>query len=171
VGFVAAGRSTDRSGDADVDREARGVARATRIADALRSLGAAERIAGIGALVVLASMLLPWYGLRFLSSLSQTGLDAFGFAQTGLVLTAGAALLLIVRCALGYRLPRPLSEGGLLVAAGVWAAVLIAYAMIDRPDDFAPLEISLRYGIFVALGGAVAVIVGGLRLRREDGQE
>jgi hypothetical protein len=169
---VAAGRSTDDpAGDAEGERETRGVTRATRIADALRSLGASERIAGIGALVVLASLLLPWYGLRFLSSLSQTGLDAFGFAQTGLVLTAGAALVLIVRCALGYQLPRPLSEGGLLVAAGVWAALLVAYAMIDRPDDFAPLEISLRYGIFVALGGAVAVIVGGLRLRREGRRE
>jgi protein-S-isoprenylcysteine O-methyltransferase Ste14 len=169
---VAAGRSTDDpAGDAEGEREARGVTRATRIADALRSLGASERIAGIGALVVLASLLLPWYGLRFLSSLSQTGLDAFGFAQTGLVVTAGAALVLIVRCALGYQLPRPLSEGGLLVGAGVWAAVLIAYAMIDRPDDFAPLEISLRYGIFVALGGAVAVIVGGLRLHREGRRE
>jgi protein-S-isoprenylcysteine O-methyltransferase Ste14 len=169
---VAAGRSTDDpADDAEGEREARGVTRATRIADALRSLGASERIAGIGALVVLASLLLPWYGLRFLSSLSQTGLDAFGFAQTGLVVTAGAALVLIVRCALGYQLPRPLSEGGLLVAAGVWAAVLIAYAMIDRPDDFAPLEISLRYGIFVALGGAVAVIVGGLRLHREGRRE
>jgi protein-S-isoprenylcysteine O-methyltransferase Ste14 len=169
---VAAGRSTDDpAGDAEGERETRGGTRATRIADALRSLGASERIAGIGALVVLASLLLPWYGLRFLSSLSQTGLDAFGFAQTGLVVTAGAALVLIVRCALGYQLPRPLSEGGLLVAAGVWAAVLIAYAMIDRPDDFAPLEISLRYGIFVALGGAVAVIVGGLRLHREGRRE
>ena len=139
---------------------------AARFGRGLRALGTAERIAAGGALLVLASMLLPWYGLRFLSSLSQTGLDAFGFAQAGLALTAGAALTLIVRSGLGYGLPRPLSEGGLLIAAGAWAAVLVGYAMIDRPDDFAPLEISLRYGIFIALGGALAVVVGGFRLRR-----
>jgi hypothetical protein len=169
---VAAGRSTEAPPEpvqANGERERE--TPAARLARGLRSLGTAERIAAIGALVVLASMLLPWYGLRFLSSLSQTGLDAFGFAQAGLALTAGAALTLIARSALGYRLPRPLSEGGLLIAAGVWAAVLIGYAMIDRPDDFAPLEISLRYGIFVALAGAVGVIVGGLRLRRESRKE
>jgi hypothetical protein len=148
----AEGNSQDRSGI---------------LAETLQALTMAERVAAIGAVVVLGSTLLPWYGLRFLSSLSQTGLDAFGLAQAALALTALAALVLIVRCARGYRLPRPLSEGALLIAAGAWAALLVVYAMIDRPDDFGLVTISLRYGIFVALAGAVAIAVGGVRLRRE----
>jgi hypothetical protein len=135
--------------------------------ETLRKLSPGERIAGVGALTVLASMLLPWYGLRFLPSLSQTGLDAFGFTQAALALTAIAALLVVFRSALGHPLPRPLSEGVLLIVAGAWAAVLVAYGMIDRPDEFENLTISLRYGIFVAFAGAVVIGVGGIRQRRE----
>jgi hypothetical protein len=38
--------------------------------------------------------------------------------------------------------------------------------MLDRPDRIAHFtEIKLRYGILIALGGAVTMVVGGLRLR------
>ena len=137
------------------------------IAATLRSLRGAERLAAIGAAAVPVSLLLPWYGYRFLGGLSQTGLDAFGFGQAAVLVTVAATLFLIVRCARGYRPPRPLSEGVLLIAAGAWMAVLLGYLMLDRPDQFEPLEARLRYGIFVGLGGSLAVVVGGMRLRRE----
>jgi hypothetical protein len=133
----------------------------------LGSLRGAERLAAIGAAAVPVSLLLPWYGYRFLGGLSQTGLDAFGFGQAALLVTVAATLFLIVRCARGYRPPRPLSEGALLIAAGVWMAILLGYLILDRPDQFEPLEARLRYGIFVALGGSLAVVVGGMRLRRD----
>jgi hypothetical protein len=41
--------------------------------------------------------------------------------------------------------------------------------MLDKPDVLGTdTTIHLRYGIFVALGGALAMLVGGLRLRRDE---
>lgn len=136
----------------------------------LASLTAHERLAVAGAVVVLASLALPWYGIALTGGLVKTALGAFGWVETALVLTVGAALVLIVACSRGFVPPRPLREGSLLAAAGVWAAVLIVYRMLDRPDlglaGFG--DTGLRYGIFIALLGAALMILGGLRKRREE---
>jgi hypothetical protein len=86
------------------------------------------------------------------------------------VLTIGAALALVVAGQRGFALPRPMHEGTLVAAAGVWAAALICYRMIDRPEfGFAGFgEPGLRYGIFIALLGAGLMILGGMRKRREE---
>ena len=140
-----------------------------RWTELFRSLPPPARLAALGALTVPGSMLFPWYGIEFSSGLSQTGFDSFGLGQLALLITVGAALYLIVRGAGGYELPRPLREGTLLAAAGVWAAVLVGYLMLDKPDEISGFEtIHLRYGIFVALGGSLALLLGGLRLRRAE---
>ena len=140
-----------------------------RWTELFRSLPAPARLAAVGALVVAGSMLLPWYGIQFGPGLSQAGLDSFGLANLALLLTVGAAIFLIVRCAGGYELPRPLHEGSLLAVAGAWSAVLVGYLMLDKPDDISGFtNIHLRYGIFVALGGSLALLLGGLRLRRDE---
>jgi hypothetical protein len=113
-------------------------------------------------------MLFPWYGVEFSSGLSHTGFDSFGLGQLALLFTVGAAVYLIVRCAGGYELPRPLREGSLLALAGVWAAILVGYLMLDKPEILGDTGIHLRYGIFVALGGSLALLLGGLRLRRDE---
>ena len=139
------------------------------MSELFRSLPPPARLAALGALAVPGSLLFPWYGIEFSSGLSQTGLDSFGLGQLALLLTVGAALYLIVRCAGEYELPRPLREGSLLAAAGGWSAVLVGYLMLDKPDQISGRTgIHLRYGIFVALGGALALLVGGLRLRRDE---
>lgn len=132
-------------------------------------LRGAERVAAAGAAAVVGSLLFPWYGieLELFSGFSQTGLEAFGFAHAALVAVAGASLLLIWRCSGGYRLPRPLSEGGLLVAAAVWSGALVAYLAVDRPEEIAGFAtVRLRYGAFVAMAGVAAMLSGGLRLRQ-----
>ena len=83
-----------------------------------RSLPPPARLAAIGALAVPGSMLFPWYGVQRGPGLSLTGFDSFGLGQLALLLTVGAAVYLIVRCAGGYELPRPLREGSLLALAG-----------------------------------------------------
>jgi hypothetical protein len=140
-----------------------------RWTELFRSLPPPARLATVGALAIPGSMLFPWYGIQFGPGLSQTGFDSFGLGELALLLTAGAAILLIGRCATGYSLPRPLTQGALLAIAGVWAVLLVAYLMIDRPNEITGhLNIHLRYGIFVAMAGAIALLVGGLRLRREE---
>jgi hypothetical protein len=135
----------------------------------LRSLGAHGRLAAAGGAVVAASLLLPWYGVTFAGGLLKTPLGTFGWVEAALLLTLGAVALLLVRSARGQRLPRPLHTGTLVTLAGVWSLALIGYRVIDRPD-FGPIpeSVGLRYGIFVGLGGAVVLALGGMRLRREE---
>jgi len=134
------------------------------------SLTAHERLAVAGAAVVAVSLALPWYGVAFADGLVKTGLGTFGLIEAALVATVGGAIVLVVACSRGFALPRPMNEGSLLVAAGVWAAVLIGYRMLDRPDfGLARVgDTGLRYGIFIALIGAGLMVVGGLRQRREE---
>jgi hypothetical protein len=140
-----------------------------RWTELFRSLPPPARLAATGALAVAGSMLFPWYGIEFSSGLSQTGFDSFGLGQLALLLTIGAALYVLVRSATGHELPRPLRQGSLLAVAGAWSAVLVGYLMLDRPNEISGFtHIHLRYGIFVALGGSLAMLIGGLRLRRDE---
>jgi len=128
------------------------------------------RLAAVGALIVLASLFMPWYAVRLIlfKSISESAISAFGAATAALALTAAAALYLISRAARGYRPPRPLSVGAVLALAGVWSAMLVLVLIADRPDRILGLaRVELRFGAFVALGGAVALAAGGLRLRRK----
>jgi len=138
------------------------------VSELFRSLPAPAKLAALGALAVPGSMLFPWYGIQFGPGLSATGFDSFGLGQLALLITVGAAVYLIARCASGYELPRPLREGRLLAVAGAWAAILVGYLMLDKPEISGHPNIHLRYGIFVALGGSLALLLGGLRLRRDE---
>ena len=137
----------------------------------LRGLGGNERIAVIGAAVMVASLLLPWYQSPISNDLVLTGVGAFGWAEGALVLVAAATVILAIRCGGGYVPPRPLREWGLFVVAGVWAAVVVLYRVFDRPDftlagHDEPYD--LHYAIFVALAGAVTIVAAGLRMRPRE---
>jgi hypothetical protein len=141
----------------------------------LRRLRADERLALIGVLITIGSLVLPWFGvpLRGEGDLVQTGFGGFGWAEGALMLTAVATLLLLVRVGDGWIPPRPLRIWGLLVTAGAWSIVILGFRMIDRPSfDLDIIDVhqryGVRYGIFVALGGAVLVLLAGLRRRSRE---
>jgi hypothetical protein len=142
-----------------------------QLARDIRGLSGNERIAFLGAAITVGSLLLPWYRAPVASDLVQTGFGAFSFAEGALVLIAGATAYLALEAGGGYIPPRPLREWGLLVAAGVWAAGIVLYRMIDRPDfNIAQIHetYEIHYGIFVALGGAVVIVAAGLRMRPRE---
>jgi hypothetical protein len=135
---------------------------------AVAVLGRAERLAGLGALICIAATPLPWYRAP-IGGLVKTGWGNFGWAEAALLLTAGAALVLLMRVGLGRRPPLPLHEGTLLAAAGIWSALIVVYLMFDRPQfELAGFnqDYTLAYGIIVALGGAGVLTIAGLRIRR-----
>lgn len=138
----------------------------------LRGLRGNERLVLVGAGMIAASLLLPWYGLPVAGDLVQTGLGAFSWAEGALLLMAAAALLLAMQIGGGYVPPRPLREWALLLGAGLWCAAIVAYRMLDRPElDFEVVvrvnrDYSLRYGIFVAMAGSLLIAAAGLRARR-----
>ena len=140
----------------------------------LRGLGGNERIAVIGAGVMVGSLFLPWWQSPISDELVQTGFGAFGWAEAALVLIAGATTFLALQGVGGYVPPRPLREWALFVAAGCWAAVIVLYRIADHPrftlagrDE--PYE--LHYAIFVALAGAAIIVTAGLRMRPRERAE
>jgi hypothetical protein len=145
----------------------------SRAAQDLRRLRADERLALMGVMVIVGSLVLPWFGAPLEGDLVQTGFGGFGWAEAALLLTAAATLGLLARIGDGWVPPRPLREWGLLATAGGWAIVILVFRMIDRPSfDLAIIDVhqdyGLRYGIFVALGGAVLILVAGLRVRSRE---
>ncbi len=142
-----------------------------KIGRAARELGPNDKIAALGGLVVCGSMLLPWYGAPIANDLVQTGAGAFSFSTAALLLTVGAALFLLLEVGSGYRPPRPLSVGGLLIACGAWAALIVVFQMADRPQfNFAGVDddYHLRYGIFVAFAGAATIALAGVQRSRHE---
>jgi hypothetical protein len=140
----------------------------------LARLTPGERMAALGAVVLPVSLLFPWYGFKLGSPISATAIDSINFAHAALLVTAGSVLILLARTR-ERALPRPLSVGGLLVAAGIWCFVIIGYLFADPPDELVDIAtiggVRIRYGAFVATGAAAAILLGGLRARREAAQE
>lgn len=147
-----------------------------RLARDLRGLRGNERLVLVGAALMAGSLLLPWYGVPVAGDLVQTGLGAFSWTEAALLLVCAAVVFLAMQVGGGYVPPRPLREWALLVSAGAWCAAIIAYRMIERPElDFEVVvrvnrDYDLRYGIFVALAGALVVIAAGLRARRHSAE-
>jgi hypothetical protein len=142
-----------------------------QLLDDLLGLGGNERIAVIGAAVMVGSLFLPWYESPISSDLVLTGIGAFGWAEAALVLIAGATTFLALEGGGGYVPPRPLREWALFVVAGCWAALIVLYRIADRPrftlaghDE--PYD--LHYAIFVALAGALIIVIAGLRMRPRE---
>jgi hypothetical protein len=137
----------------------------------LRGLGGNERIAVIGAAVMVGSLLLPWYESPTSDDLVLTGFGAFGWVEGALILIAAATTFLALQGGGGYVPPRPLREWALFVVAGCWAALVVLYRMVDRPNftlagHDEPYH--LHYAIFVALAGAAIIVMAGLRMRPRE---
>jgi hypothetical protein len=120
---------------------------------------------------MVGSLVLPWYQSPISNDLVLTGIGAFGWAEAALVLIAAATVFLALKAGGGYVPPRPLREWGLFVAAGCWAALIVLYRIADRP----PFTLAgrdepydLNYAIFVALAGAVVIVIAGLRMRPRE---
>jgi hypothetical protein len=144
------------------------------ISDPVRRFGrlkADQRLAFIGAALILVSLPLPWWRSPTNDNLVLTGLGSFSAIEAALVLTAAAVLFLLFKTGGGYLFPRPLREWSLLLTAGIWAALIIGFRIIDRPDftlGGADEPYEVHYGILIALGGAALIGAAGLRRRSDE---
>ncbi|MEX0993401.1 MAG: hypothetical protein WDZ37_05325 [Solirubrobacterales bacterium] len=137
--------------------------------DAIAALDVEQRMAGAAAAGLVLSMFAPWWQRPGKLGLSNSGVSQFTFCELALVLVAVAVLLLLYRRAEGREFHLPLSDGTLAALAGVWCCFLLVYRVFDPPSlfiDGAETGYDPRWGIFLALGFAVLLIVAGVRGRR-----
>jgi len=131
-------------------------------------------IAGVGGIVLLISLFLPWYGVSvdvagFSASESGSGWEALGFIDILLFLIAIAAIGIVAARAAGV-LPADLPAPVILLGLGALAVLLVLFRIIDIPvDGDIPDEVDLsrKAGIFIALIASAAVAYGGWRTNTE----
>jgi hypothetical protein len=132
-----------------------------------------DMIAGVGGIVLLISLFLPWYGVSIdvagvSASDSGTGWQALDFIDILLFAVSIAAIGVVAARAAG-QLPAEVPGAVVLLALGAFAVLLVLYRIIDIPVDDVPDEVDLsrKIGIFIALIGAAAIAYGGWRTNTE----
>lgn len=110
------------------------------VLDTWRRLNFEQRVAAVGALLLIVSTFGP-----------------FSFVEAAIVLTGLAVLFLLRRRAQGREFHVPFGDGTVIAAAGAWSAVLIMIRIFDRP---------LGQGL-LALVCAAILVVAGLSERRK----
>jgi hypothetical protein len=101
-----------------------------------RLLNFEQRIAAIGAVLLVVSTFGP-----------------FSFVEAAEVLIAAGVLALLHTRALGKRFHLPFGDGTVILTAGIWAALLIAARLFDRPLGQNLLALVCS-GILVVAGAA-----------------
>lgn len=108
------------------------------VADTWRRLNAEQRVAGIGAVLLVVSTFGP-----------------FSFVEAAILLIAAGVLLLLRKRAEGRAFHLPFGDGAVIAAAGVWCGFLILVRLFDRP---------LGQGL-LALACAAILVAAGVRER------
>jgi hypothetical protein len=137
----------------------------------VRALPRELRTAGLAALALAFSLVLPWYQKSFFENgkVVQDNLSAFGvftFIEAAVLLVALAVLFLVWARSQrkGFHLPG--GDGGAITLAGAWALLLLVWRLFDKPDiSGAGATIGIQWGIFGALLAAGALVAAGARVR------
>jgi hypothetical protein len=143
----------------------------TRLARAWGALEPEQRLAGVAALALLATMFLPWYELQSLDRKSGVihshSINAFGdvsFVEAAIFLVAAGVLALLFARAERRRFHLPGSDGTIVTIAGAWAALLIFYRVFSRPDGHG-YPVGIQWGFFLAFIAAGGLAYAGWRMR------
>jgi hypothetical protein len=142
----------------------------------------AEPIAGLGGILLLVSLFLPWYaidpGLAFdgdtlvlaqgggLAVIDVTGWQAFTVID---ILLALLALLAIFVPVISVTTSGPAKSIGIAVIASAtgWLAILlVGIRLLDPPGTNSAVD--LRYGAWLALAGAILAWVGSWLSMRDE---
>jgi hypothetical protein len=150
----------------------------SRLRRAYAGLATEQRRVGLAALLVLASMFLPWYS-KSTNAITKSGLANLheskmailvpSFVEASIFLVAIAVLALMFFRGEGRAFHLPFGDGLVCTAAGAWVAFLVFYRFIDQPAGGTSKNLAYTYdlswGIFFGLLAAAFLIYSGTRLR------
>lgn len=155
---------------------------ADRVVAGWRELDSNQRLTGLGALVLLFSLALPWFqqtGIETVRSLiyppqpavsrkvsvTLSGFATFGWVEASLLLVSIGVIALILARADRRPFHLPGGDGAAIAAAGVWCLFLIFWrTVLDKPTHVG-LETGVEWGLLVAVAGTALMIFSGLRIR------
>lgn len=120
-----------------------------------RRIDAGAGVAAVGAVLLLVSLFLDWYGT------DTEGFTAWTVFEVIDLLLAAIALLALSTFAVRSGVGRGLPEAPLLLL-GAAALVLTASQLIDQPPAVAAAEIDPQTGAWLALAGAALLLAGAL---------
>ncbi len=146
---------------------------AARIGHSWRALAPEQRLASVAALLLLATLFLPWYEKSFYDPAGRdyatdklTGFGSADFVMASVVLVACAVLAMMFARGEGSGFHLPGGDGLIVMIAGGWAALLIFYRVLDHPDvSGRGATIGIQWGVFVAFLAAAFLVYAGFRIR------
>ena len=149
-----------------------------RIVRDWRALSSEQRLAAIAAILLLLSMLLPWYQetgnaivggklARIDDSKSAFGVYSFVEAAIFVVVVGTIALLWARAERKAFHLPG--GDGTVIMGAGLWVMFLIFYRQLDKPngrhEGLIQTSIGVDWGIFIAFLLGALLAYAGYRIR------
>jgi hypothetical protein len=156
-----------------------GPARSGGLLADLRALAAEQRLAAIAAVLLLATMFLPWYtkdttaavnGQPVTVSQNKLAITVFSWVEAAIFLVAVGVTVLIVARGRGRAFHLPGGDGLVVTAAGAWATFLVFFRFVDKPSGQTGrgvlTDYGLSWGIFFGLLAALFLAYTGLRLRQ-----
>ena len=142
-----------------------------------RALDPEQRLAGVAAAALFVTMLLPWYQQNAvvnaprtapLQSRNLNAFQVFSFVEAAVLLVAVAVAYLLYARAERRECHLPGSDGAMVMAAGLWAALLLVIRLFDKPGITShgiAANVGVQWGIFFALAAAGLMAYAGSRMR------
>ena len=151
---------------------------AVRLTRAWRALSREQRRCAYAALALWVTMFLPWYsespagtikkGESVVTS-SLTAWGAFSWVEAAVLLVSFGVLALLFARGERRAFHLPGGDGGVIVFAGGWIALLIIYRMFDKSSVRAgnlAITVGNEWGIFFSLFAAIWLTWTGVAVRR-----
>jgi hypothetical protein len=149
-----------------------------RIVRDWRALSSEQRLAAVAAILLLISMLLPWYEEtgnaivggkleRIDDAKSAFGVYSFVEAAIFVVVVGTIALLWARAERKAFHLPG--GDGTVIMGAGLWVMFLIFYRQLDKPngrkEGLIQTSVGVQWGIFIAFLLGALLAYAGYRIR------
>jgi hypothetical protein len=149
-----------------------------RIGRNWRALTSEQRLAAIAALLLLASMLLPWYqetgnalvgkSLQRIDD-SKSAFGVYSFVEAAIFVVVVGVLVLLWARAERKAFHLPGGDGTVIMGAGLWVMFLIFYRQLDKPngrkEGLIQTSIGVQWGIFIAFLLGALLAYAGYRIR------